>query len=385
MVCATNTCNLSGTKAVDGEAQNSVPTVISSLTDNINSKIEAEKNEYLYVGQKLFEGTTKGKELSQGSTLADTTNGFETGISNIVTMKNDITQVFSDMTKYFYLTTNYFQYLSIMFILILALTVIVAFGTQLVICFRVQNKCHATACLTKTFVAILGLLTFALTVVLLVFVLLNFAMGGVCDFAYQGTLKAGDIGDVATTVPSSLATLMSTDCMKEGGVGKIPEEYIPLADQTMKDKFSIVGQFMHGFSTYNNFLKTKENNDSENAIKQTEKEWDLYKTGIWYNFDNVEGTLGTLNTNVSGCSEQWVLNSQNCTSVQTGNLCRSVSTTDVFDKARDCITSKQDAQDSFDKMKNYLQGQGIMMNKMILDLTGGQETSPLSNVILYNT
>ena len=210
-------------------------------------------------------------------------------------------------------------------------------------------------------------------------------MGGVCDFAYQGTLKAGDIGDVATTVPSSLATLMSTDCMKEGGVGKIPEEYIPLADQTMKDKFSIVGQFMHGFSTYNNFLKTKENNDSENAIKQTEKEWDLYKTGIWYNFDNVEGTLGTLNTNVSGCSEQWVLNSQNCTSVQTGNLCRSVSTTDVFDKARDCITSKQDAQDSFDKMKNYLQGQGIMMNKMILDLTGGQETSPLSNVILYNT
>ena len=166
MVCATNTSNLSGTKAVDGEAQNSVPTVISSLTDNINSKIEAEKNEYLYVGQKLFEGTTKGKELSQGSTLADTTNGFETGISNIVTMKNDITQVFSDMTKYFYLTTNYFQYLSIMFILILALTVIVAFGTQLVICFRVQNKCHATACLTKTFVAILGLLTFALTVVI---------------------------------------------------------------------------------------------------------------------------------------------------------------------------------------------------------------------------
>lgn len=55
-----------GTKAVDGEAQNSEPTVISSLTDNINSDIENEKNKYFYAGQKLFDGAGKGKELSQG-------------------------------------------------------------------------------------------------------------------------------------------------------------------------------------------------------------------------------------------------------------------------------------------------------------------------------
>jgi hypothetical protein len=315
--------------------------------------------------------------------LTDTTTGFDTGIDSIVTIKNDITKVFSDMTFYFYSTTQYFKYLSIMFILILILTVIVVFGTQFIVCFRMQNKCHSTACLTKGFIAILGVLSLGIAFVLLIFVLLNFTVGGVCDFAFQGTLESGDISGVDQTVPTSVKTLMSADCMKLNGEGKIPEEYITLPDQATKDKFTLVGEYMHGFSTFNNYLKTKENNESENAIKQTEKNWDLYKTGIIYNFDNVEGTLKTLNTNVEGCTEEWVLNSQNCTSVQTGNLCKSVSTTDAFDKARDCITSKQEAQDSFDKMKNYLQGQGIMMNKMILDLTGGQETSPLSNVIFF--
>lgn len=287
------------------------------------------------------------------------------------------------MTFYFYSSTNYFQYLSIIFSLTLAITVIITFGTQFVSCFRMQNKCHGIACLTKGVIAILGVLSLGLSIILLLFVLVNFSIGGLCDFAYQGTLEAGDIGDVSSTVPTSVATLMSVDCMKKNGEGKKPEEYINLGDESMKSKFEIVGEFLHGFSTYNNYLKNKDNNDSDTAISQTQSLWDLYKTGVIYNFDNVSGTLGTLNTNVSGCTEEWVLNSQNCTSVQTGNLCRSVSTTDVFDKERNCITSKQDAQDSFDKMKNYLQGQGIMMNNMILQLTGGQETSPKSNVILY--
>ena len=244
--------------------------------------------------------------------------------------------------------------------LILALSVIVTFGTQFISCFRMQNKCHGIACLTKGTVAIMGVISIGLCGVLLLFVLVNFSVGGVCDFAYQGTIESGDIGDVASTVPTSVSTFMSLDCMKPNGEGKKPEEYINLGDDTMKSKFTLVGEFLHGYSTYNNFLKNKENNDSDTSISITEKKWDLYKTGVIYNFDNVEGTLGTLNSNVGSCTEEWVLNSQNCTSVQTGNLCRSVSTTDAFDKERDCIQSKQDAQDSFDKMKNYLQGQGII-------------------------
>ena len=319
--------------------------------------------------------------LTQGSTLSDTITGFDQGVASIVTIKNDITKVFSDLTFYFYSSTQFARFLSIAFVLILCFTVVVTFGTMFVACFRVQNKCHAVACLTKTFVAVLGIFVIGLTAVLLVFVLLNFSVGGLCDFAYQGTLADGDIGDVASTVPTSVVTLMSTDCMKEGGEGKKPEEYMSLPDPSLVTKFSNIGEFLHGFSTYNNFLKTREENDSSaSAIKVTEGVWDLYKTGIIYNFENVEGTLTKLNTNVSTCQEQWVLNSQNCTSIQTGNLCRSVSTTDIFEKNRECIASKQEAQDSFDQMKNYLQGQGILMNKMILDLTGGQETSPLSKV-----
>lgn len=303
---------------------------------------------------------------------------FTDGISGVITIKNDITKVFSDLIFYFYSVTNFFPFLSIAFILIVAVSTVVTFGTQLVICFRAQNKCHAISCLTRSCVAIMGLVAMGLTAVLLIFVLLNFSVGGLCDFAYQGTIKDGDIQDVASYVPTSTSTLMSTDCMREGE-GKKPEEYIAM-DSTIATNFGTVGVYLHGFSTFGNFLKNKEDDDSNTAISKTEKLWDLYKTGILFNFDNVEGTLSNLNNMVNGCSEEWVLNSQNCTSVKTGNLCRSVSTTDTFDKNRECISSKQDAQDSFDKMKNYLQGQAIMMNNMILQLTGGQETSPKQNV-----
>ena len=311
--------------------------------------------------------------------------GFDQGTKAIVTMKNDLTQVFSDLTFYFYSATSLFQYFSIVFTLVLVITVVITFGSQFVICFRMQDKCHAMSCLTRGSVALLGLASVALTGILLLFVLLNFSVGGLCDFAYQGTLEAGDIGDVASTVPTSTATFMSADCMKKGGAGLVPEKYLPLSDTTLEEKFTNVGTFLHGYSTFNNFLKNKQTSDSDSAIAHTQTKWNLYETGILFNFNNVEGTLGVLNSNVSPCKEQWVLNSQNCTSVQTGNLCKAVSTTDTFDKARDCVTSKQDAQDSFDKMKNYLQGQGIMMSKMILDLAGGQETSPKSNVELTSS
>jgi hypothetical protein len=304
---------------------------------------------------------------------------FSDGISGVVTIKEDITKVFSSLIFFFYTTTNMFQYFSIIFILIVAVSVVVTFGTQLVICFRAQNKCHVFSCLTRSSVAVMGLAGIGITAILMVLVLLNFSVGGLCDFAYQGTIDSGDIQDVASYVPTSTATLMSTDCMR-AGEGKKPEEYIAM-DPTIATNFGSVGVYLHGLSTFGNFLKTKEDDDSNTAISKTEKVWDLYKTGILFNFDNVEGTLSNLNTKVSGCSEEWVLNSQNCTSVQTGNLCRSVSTTDTFDKNRECISSKQDAQDSFDKMKNYLQGQAIMMNNMILQLTGGQETSPKQNVL----
>lgn len=311
--------------------------------------------------------------------------GFDGGVANIVTIKNDITQVFSDLTMYFYETTNFFQYFSIIFLLITALTTVVTFGTQLVICFRAQNKCHAVSCLTRSSVAVIGLSAVGVTGILLVFVLLNFSVGGLCDFAYEGTFSGGSISGIAETVPTSTQTLMSEACMKKTDddsveQGKKPEEYIAM-DAATAANFKMIGEFLHGQSTFSNFLKTKDQDDANTAIAQTEKEWDLYKTGILFNFDNVEGTLSNLNTKVNACQEEWVLNSQNCTSVQTGNLCRSVSTTDTFDKNRDCISSKQEAQDSFDKMKNYLQGQAIMMNKMILDLSGGQETSPRQNFL----
>jgi hypothetical protein len=58
--------NCKDTTAVDGDAQNSSPTVIKELTDKINSLIEADLVNFEAAGANLNEGATKGKELSQG-------------------------------------------------------------------------------------------------------------------------------------------------------------------------------------------------------------------------------------------------------------------------------------------------------------------------------
>ena len=96
------------------------------------------------------------------------------------------------------------------------------------------------------------------------------------------------------------------------------------------------------------------------------------------NLFNYSATLTNLNEKVTGCNEQWVLNSQNCTSIKTGYQCQSVSTTENFGKDRSCVTDKEASQESFDILKNYLQGQSIMMEKMILELRGAAETTPKS-------
>jgi hypothetical protein len=58
---------ISGKKAVDGEAQNSVPILISELTNFINQTIQDERDIYNYVSTQLSDGATRGKELSQGT------------------------------------------------------------------------------------------------------------------------------------------------------------------------------------------------------------------------------------------------------------------------------------------------------------------------------
>ena len=182
-----------------------------------------------------------------------------------------------------------FQYISIVLILVAGLSFLVVFGTQLVICFRAQNQCHGIGTITKLCIFIFGLISLFFAGLVILFAVVNFSVGGMCDFAYKGTLKDGSVGTVAETVPVSLKTLLSVDCMKQDTVGVSIDNYLALPEPDLKTQLTNIGTFLNGFSYFRNFLKGLDQDASKNSITRTSDYWDLYRTGIIYNFNNIEG------------------------------------------------------------------------------------------------
>lgn len=280
--------------------------------------------------------------------------------------------VWSKINSFFYSTSGYLRYIPTFFMILTGFTLISVFGSLLTFCFRSSNRCNFIGVITKVCIAVLGLLSFVVAALVIVMVVVNFSFAGLCEFSYNSSVKAELFVDVSDTVPTALKGMFAQECFNDG---KNMTDYIAL-DANVKTNWDSINIFIGGFSEYDNFLTGLDPDKNVNTIAKTAAFWELYKTGVIYNFENVGSELSLLNTDVNPCSEAWVLNSQNCTSVTTQLNCRSISTTDKFDKDRDCLEKKQDSLDRFDNLKNYLQGQNIMMADLILKLNEMAGTTP---------
>ena len=205
----------------------------------------------------------------------------------IIDTKFEIEKVFSTITKMFYTSTSYFSYIPIFLMITTGLVIVVVFGSELVIYFRSKNQCHGCAFLTKFCLIIFGLINFIFSGIMVVFVFLNFSIGGMCDYAHLGVYGGDGFAEVSGSVPVNLSNFMSQDCILETSEGKNITDYAKF-DSGDTENFKLVFDFIDGISYYNNFLKSLDPDTNNNSITTTEALWDLYKTGIKYNFDNID-------------------------------------------------------------------------------------------------
>lgn len=211
---------------------------------------------------------------------------FNDGVNVVIDSKKDVEKVFSRLTEYFYKSTTQFKNIPILLMISTALVVIAVFGTQLVIYFRTKNQCHSCGFLTKFCLIFFAFINFVFSGIMIVFVLLNFSIGGLCDYAHLGLYGGDGFESVTEFVPTNLNSFMSEECIKDQAVGKKMVEYINF-DSGAISNFDQIFEFINGISYYNNFLKTLNPDIEKNSITSTESIWDLYKTGILYNFENI--------------------------------------------------------------------------------------------------
>ena len=219
---------------------------------------------------------------------------FTTGTNAIIAVKNEVEETFSKVSYYFFTVSTLFKSLSIMLILLAGLSIVTVFGTQVTSCFRRRNKCHSLSCCSRVFITILGAYSLLLAIVILIFVILNFSVAGLCEFSYQGIIKEGSITDAQGSIPTLLKNFLNDECIKEVDLTADPikkpkqlQEYIDFGNPTVEENYKTIGVFLDGFSNFSNFLKNQNSEENVNSISKTEEMWTLYKTGILYNFVNV--------------------------------------------------------------------------------------------------
>ena len=312
--------------------------------------------------------------LTTGTAMDDKLVDYNKGVSAVIEVRDQMEIVWSKVNQMFYNASQYIKFISTLMMLICGFTFVVVFGSLITFCFRMNEKCKFMGIVTKLCIALLGLYSFIIAAVLLVMVVINFSFSGLCEFAYTSSVKPDLFVDVSSTVPTALTGMFAKECFS---TGRNMTDYITL-DAGVKGNWESINTFIGGYSEYDNFLTQLNPDMNLNTIASTSDFWKLYKTGVIYNFDNVASELELLNTDVKSCTEAWVLNSQNCTSVTTQLKCSSISTTSTFDKNRTCLTAelKETSLSRFDNLKNYLQGQNIMMADLILKLNEMAGTTP---------
>lgn len=150
---------------------------------------------------------------------------------------------------------------------------------------RTRDKCHCSSCPTNTCNCFFGLISFLLTIALLIFIFVNYALESLCEYT---TLVAKDPNvahELKTIFSAKYEGLLSSSCLSDEGTEL--GNFLNIKDQTLLGNYNNIGNFLDGFSYYDSFLKQLEPDKNNNSIVQQSVDWELYKKGIKFNFDNV--------------------------------------------------------------------------------------------------
>lgn len=187
------------------------------------------------------------------------------------------------------LATSYFYLLALVCIGIGSFVLFVVVSSVIVFSCRAKDKCHFFSCMTNVCIAFQGFSACVLTVVVIVFLAVNFAIASLCDFSYDLSINPSVADEIRDYFNSDLRGLLNSKCFEENGLKLF--DYISLNDPGLTENFTSIGVFLDGFSHYDNFLRQVDADSFNNNIVVAAESWEPYRTGLTPNFDNVQCIL----------------------------------------------------------------------------------------------
>ena len=83
--------------------------------------------------------------------------------------------------------------------------------------------------------------------------------------------------------------MISSSCLTDSGLKFT--EYLNIKDPSIIFNYDEIGQFLDGFSYYDNFLTRINPDKFNNNILKEGQLWETYRDGLIPNFSNVEGSV----------------------------------------------------------------------------------------------
>jgi hypothetical protein len=187
------------------------------------------------------------------------------------------------------LSTSYFYLLSLVCIGIGSFVLLIVIASVVVFSCRAKDKCHFFSCMTNICIAFQGFSGFLLTIVVIVFLAINFIIASMCDFSYDLSIDPSITDSIRENFSTDFKSFLNSKCFGTDGL-KLTE-YIDMNDPALVENYNEIGQFLDGFSFYNNFLRVIEPDSFNNNINKIGQNWELYRTGEIDNFDNLKGVF----------------------------------------------------------------------------------------------
>lgn len=214
--------------------------------------------------------------------------GYDKGLATFDNVIQNFLTSFTNLIFYLSSATSYFYLLSLVCIGIGSFVLFVVVSSVVVFSCRARDKCHFFGCMTNFCIAFQGFSACLLTVVVIVFLGVNFAIASICDFSYDLSVKPSVADEVKEYFQSNLKGLLNSECFEASGLKLF--EYIDLNDPGLSENFASIGVFLDGFSHYDNFLRLVDPDSFNNNIVAVSDQWETFRAGSLPNFSNVDGT-----------------------------------------------------------------------------------------------
>lgn len=367
----------------DSTGASSKPTTIKAIEaakEFVSTSIETEFNLYNAIIERLNEAAKKGKALGNSGTLATT----KTNIKILKGLTSDLATSLSNsadkIVNAFATGTSYTTTLEIILV-VLGFVMFGAMGCALLIqmCMYAKGRCLSCRKVTKALMIVTALVLIVFSALGTIFLAISIGSGTICQFL-SNILTDSKIDTYVTadTFGGNITSLL-TNCIPSEKKGDLLNVF---TDKSVQDTFNETVWLFDGMTSYENARTDLETTSNIVSVDELTTWWGKFRSGLFYDHQNVTDTLAALNKLISCGKISYSLNLNNCTS-SSSITCQDFSSVKTFN-APDCTDDLDQSKKLFNNLKLYTDETKLLLTEMTTAMTSNDTGNPSPQLLFRN-